>query len=280
MWRVYRTPVLKTKNTSRRCTMPPARVKVAPGWECRVLVMVLITDGLYLDSWDENYSSKSTQWVGVMNALSQPPLIALFLDLLWLDKPKPSSQRRGWLGGQELEPHLLTQVLLSKTYNPQLYKEGTKKKAVIYGRTTGNRVSGTRKISRTRKATSMWTVKTKLHQLLRWNQSNSLCVGGSPGPSSLDPSKAHFRSFKASYPISSSWGGPQMPTECFMGRRYLECLWQMNDNQMLFKWIRSFEVDLQGRGRCRGGRSESQLRTSSLKQHRSMETSHKPHMQF
>lgn len=44
--------------------------------------MVLITDGLYLDSWDENYSSKSTQWVGVMNALSQPPLIALILDLL------------------------------------------------------------------------------------------------------------------------------------------------------------------------------------------------------
>lgn len=165
--------------------MPPARVKVAPGWEYRVLVMVLITDGLYLDSWDENYSSKSTQWVGVMNALSQPPLIALFLDLLWLDKPKPSSQRRGWLGGQELEPHLLTQVLLLKTYNPQLYREGTKKKAVIYGRTTGDRVSGTRKISRTRKATSMWTVKTKLHQLLRWNQSNSLCVGGSPGPSSL-----------------------------------------------------------------------------------------------
>lgn len=103
------------------------------------------------------------------------------------DLTNRSPQARGGagLGGQVLEPHLLTQVLLSKMYNPQLYGEGTKKKAVIYGRTTGNRVSGTRKISRTGKATSMWTVKTKLHQLLGWNQSNSLCVGGSLGPALL-----------------------------------------------------------------------------------------------
>lgn len=39
-------------------------------------------------------------------------------------------------------------------------------------RTTGGRVSVTRKGSRTRKVTSVWKAKTKLHWLLTWNQSN------------------------------------------------------------------------------------------------------------
>lgn len=40
--------------------MPPAGVKIAPSQEYPVLVVVLITEVLHLDVWDEHDSSKLT----------------------------------------------------------------------------------------------------------------------------------------------------------------------------------------------------------------------------
>lgn len=62
--------------------MPPAGVKIAPSQEYPVLVVVLVTEVLHLDVWDEHDSSKLTLWVGMMDALSQPAPISLFSDLL------------------------------------------------------------------------------------------------------------------------------------------------------------------------------------------------------
>lgn len=52
---------------------------------------------------------------------------------------------------------------------------------MIRGGTTGGRSGVTRKTSRTRKATSVWKVKTKLPQLLRWDQSNMAAQLGGGG---------------------------------------------------------------------------------------------------
>lgn len=168
----------------------------------------------------------------MINAVSSPPPIACLLNLTWLDRAKlPTSDRAGSEEGtyNPISPN--TGSFIEDA--PSLCYPGKEKRKLWYRErgTTGGRVSVTRQISRTRKATSVLKLKSKLHQLLRWNQSNMVARmrlgncnfwadGRPPGASSLDLASEvkpmrYIRSFSALVAYPRLWcilGTPQMPT--------------------------------------------------------------------